>query len=196
MYRENTHLAYASVQEVYDLKDCENMIMDSNYTIVERFKSSDDQMQLDPHDFEIIDNGTRVIQAAIIERSLPHVCDSPVELELRSRIIKEAVFQVTDVATKNVDFEWRSLDYIPVDESCLGVEHPDYLRDFLHYVCTRTGLTNASAISIASKRTPKVTTSSAATMSVPSTRSTEQTGQSSGAWEVTKATSQCSTAIG
>jgi len=98
------------VTELYLLKDCMNIIMNSNYTVVETFQNSEDQMQLDPHDFEIFDNSTRIIQVASIDHLSSPLSESATKLSLDRRPIKEAVFQVVDVSTRRVDFEWHSLD--------------------------------------------------------------------------------------
>lgn len=84
-------------------------------------------MHLDPHDFEIINNGSRIIQAASIAHDRLQNSEQNEMLELGPTVIKEALFQVVDIETRRVDFEWRSLDHVPINQSCISVEHPDYL---------------------------------------------------------------------
>lgn len=101
--------------------------MNGSYSIISSLDISEGGLQLDPHDFEIIKDGSRIIQAISVDRSLPRSSDHTAVLSLAHTIVKEAGFQVAKLDTGLVEFEWRSLDHVPVNESCLGSGHPDYL---------------------------------------------------------------------
>lgn len=101
--------------------------MDSDYNVLEEFHSLEAGMQLDPHDFGLIGNGTSIIQAASIDHSPLVGSESEMGYRTSETPVKEAIFQAVDIATRRVDFEWRSLDHVLVDETCLPGKHPDYL---------------------------------------------------------------------
>ena len=116
-YHGIPHLVYTSVLETDALKDTTNINMNSSCAVVERIMRSGDHVESDPHEFAIIDNGTRVIQTRRIDYALPASSGD---------LLTEAVFQVVDISTRRVEFEWHSLDHNPVNESCLGFKHHDY----------------------------------------------------------------------
>ena len=94
--------------------------MDDRYNVVERYVSSDDLTLIDCHDFEFIHEGHSLLQLANARHDQYQTSTGP-------RPILEGVIQAIDIATKQIIFEWHSLDHIPINESCLGLELPDYL---------------------------------------------------------------------
>ncbi|KAL8726061.1 MAG: hypothetical protein Q9166_006940 [cf. Caloplaca sp. 2 TL-2023] len=113
-------LAYTAAEEKEHHFQFTNIIMNGSYAVVERMQNSSNDTKLDPHDFDLIDNGTRILEAATI--------DLPPSVSPARGSIKEAVLQVVNIETRNIDFEWRSLDHVPVSESCLGLDRPDYFH--------------------------------------------------------------------
>ena len=77
-------------------------------------------MELDPHEFELIENASKSIQIGRIT----HASDWEYAL---NKLVGESVVQVVDTVTKEVDFEWRALDHVPLNESCLAWPLLDYL---------------------------------------------------------------------
>ena len=94
--------------------------MNSRYEIVAELQKSPYLTELDPHEFDLIDNGTKVIQLGRIwcPSDWPYGKDG---------FIAESVLQLVDIATGDVEFEWRSLDQVPLDESCHTYPDVDYL---------------------------------------------------------------------
>ena len=80
----------------------------------------DNRILLDGHDFEVIREGRAVLQPAGINHAA-----YPTDTGTRS--IREAVVQVLDFESREVEFEWSSLHDVPVNETCLEVEPFDYL---------------------------------------------------------------------
>lgn len=104
-----------------------NIILNNHYEIVTEFLKSDDLTELDPHEFELLENGTKVIQIGRIR----HASDSAYG---KDGVIGESVLQLVDIATRDVEFEWRSLDHVPLDENCQinpDVDHL-YVRGACH----------------------------------------------------------------
>ncbi len=80
----------------------------------------DNRILLDGHDFEVFREGTAVLQPAWINHAAYRT-------DRGIRPIREAVFQVLDIETRKVEFEWFSLNTVPVNETCLEVDPFDYL---------------------------------------------------------------------
>ena len=95
-------------------------MLDSSYSVVERFESSDDLTLIDGHDFEFVQEGNALLQLADVRHER-------YQTNTGIRPIVEGVIQTFDIATKRIMFEWHSLDHIPVSESCLGMDLPDYM---------------------------------------------------------------------
>ncbi len=96
-----------------------NIIMDSNYAIVDEFDKPDEFTEFDPHDFELVDNGTAILQTGRIR----HPSTSPLSINGE---VGESAFQLVDVSSRKVYFEWRSLSHVPENETCLKVPQLDY----------------------------------------------------------------------
>ena len=94
--------------------------MNDRYEVVADFPKPDDFTDLDLHEFELIENGTKFIQIGRII----HASDWKYAL---NKVMGESVVQVIDTVTKEVDFEWRALDHVPLNESCLAYPVLDYL---------------------------------------------------------------------
>ncbi len=93
--------------------------MDSHYAIVEEFDKPDEFTESDPHEFELVDNGTAILRTGRIRRS----STSPLS---ENGVVGESIFQLVDVSSRKIDFEWRSLNHLPENETCLGVPQLDY----------------------------------------------------------------------
>lgn len=120
-YQGSPHLAYSEVlKDSNGLNTGPNLIMNNQYEVVAEFPRSDDITELDPHEFELIDSGTKFIQVGRIR----HASDWQFA---QDGVIGESVVQVVDTVTRNVEFEWRSLDHVPQNESCLSFPNLDYL---------------------------------------------------------------------
>lgn len=88
--------------------------MDSSGDIVEMFGNINNEVRLEPHDFEIVEDGRKIVQTA----SILH--------DREDGVIEEAAFQEVDIATRTVEFEWRSLDHVPRNQTFVGLDEPDY----------------------------------------------------------------------
>ncbi|ERF77165.1 hypothetical protein EPUS_08469 [Endocarpon pusillum Z07020] len=121
-YKGFRHLAYShSKLDADGLNTGENTILNSQYEVVAHFKKPDSVEELDPHEFTVIDNGTKIIQLGYIR----HPSDWPL---VPNGIVREGVVQVVDFATRKVEFEWRALDHVPLCETCLVIPNLDYFH--------------------------------------------------------------------
>ncbi|MCJ1404213.1 hypothetical protein MMC11_007438 [Xylographa trunciseda] len=121
-YRGLQHLAYSQVSlDASGLNVGGNFVLNSNYDVVAEFQKSTNITELDPHEFSILDNGTKLIQGGRIR----HTSNG---LSWKDGLVGESVFQVVDISTRETDFEWRSLDQIPLNESCQTVPDLDYFH--------------------------------------------------------------------
>ena len=93
--------------------------MNSSYAIVETFEKPDEFTDFDPHEFELVDNGTTIIQIGRIR----HPSTSPFSVNGEAA---ESTFQLVDVFSRKVNFEWRSLSHVPENETCLKLPQLDY----------------------------------------------------------------------
>ena len=93
--------------------------MNSSYAIVKEFSRPNHLIELDPHEFELLDNGTAILQTGRIRRS----STSPFS---ENGVVGESIFQVMDLSSKKIDFEWRSLNHLPENETCLAFPQLDY----------------------------------------------------------------------
>ena len=120
-YQGAPHLAFTTVER--DSKGWNsrgrNIIMNSNYAIVEAFDKPDEFTDFDPHEFELVDNGTTIIQIGRIR----HPSTSPLSVNGEAA---ESAFQLVDVSSRKVNFEWRSLSHVPESETCLNLPQLDY----------------------------------------------------------------------
>ena len=93
-------------------------ILNSSYAIVADFASLDPSLDLDPHDFELLNDGKRYIQAT-----------SRIYLGPRQdwEDTEEVIIQEIDLIDGKVVFEWQSLPHSPPTQSCTGLKIPDYL---------------------------------------------------------------------
>lgn len=114
------HLVYTTSTEIHGPKEVRSIILDNTYRLVHEFKNTGGRILLDGHDFEVFRDGRAVLQTAWINHAA-YQTGSGV------RPIREAVVQVLNVESREVEFEWFSLDNVPVNETCLEVDPFDYL---------------------------------------------------------------------
>ena len=125
-YRGKPHLAFVAVVEgdQHLSKVCTNVIMDQNYNIVEEFgrtvTAGGRVNEIDPHDFTLLDKGGKIVQLTFIDH------DDYDDGRHEGGPVKEAAFQVLDVETHENEFEWRSLDHVPWNETFMALNQPDY----------------------------------------------------------------------
>lgn len=93
--------------------------MNSSYAIVEEFDKPDEFTDSDPHEFELIENGTAFLRNGRIV----HSSTSPLSLD---GFVGESIFQLVDISSREMEFEWRSLSHIPESETCLMLPQLDY----------------------------------------------------------------------
>ena len=121
-YQGAPHLAYSTVEE--NLKGVniggKNIIMDSNYAIVEAFEKPDAFTELDPHEFELLDNDTAILQLG----RKRHSSNSP---NSEDGEVGESVLQLVDLSSGKIGFEWHSLSHFSESETCLTFPQLDYL---------------------------------------------------------------------
>ena len=96
-----------------------NIIMNSSYAIVDVFERPDGFTESDPHEFELVDNGTSILHIGRIRHPSTSLLSVNGE-------VGESVFQLVDVSSRKVYFEWRSLGYVPENETCLKIPQLDY----------------------------------------------------------------------
>ena len=120
-YQGAPHLAFSTVERNSEGRNTggKNIIMNSNYEIVEVFNKPDEYTDFDPHEFELVDNGTTIIQTGRIK----HPSTSPFSVNGEAA---ESAFQLVDVSSRKVKFEWRSLSHVPENETCLKLPQLDY----------------------------------------------------------------------
>lgn len=120
-YQGSAHLAYSEILlDSNRVNIGTNLIMNHKYEIVAEFPRPHGITELDVHEFELIENGTIFIQLGRAR----HASDWRFALD---GVIAESVLQVVDTVTRNVEFEWRSLDHVPLNESCLSYPNLDCL---------------------------------------------------------------------
>ncbi|KAL9127029.1 MAG: hypothetical protein Q9217_004018 [Psora testacea] len=147
------HLIYTTSTEIHGPKEVRSVILDNTYSFIDEFKNMNNRILLDGHDFEVIREGRAVLQPAWINHAA-------YPTDTGTRPIREAVVQVLDFESREVEFEWFSLDDVPVNETCLEVNPFDYFHintvtvsptgDYLvagYHVCT-IYLVNATTGSI------------------------------------------------
>ena len=120
-YQGSTHLMYTSVKEdKYRTRgNTAHKIINSSYVNTAALTRLDASIELDGHDAEMLDDGERFLQAA----KITHASGSG-----SREGIEEAVLQEVDLASSKIVFEWRSLDHVPLGESCTGsYSRGDYL---------------------------------------------------------------------
>ena len=93
--------------------------MNSSYAIVEVFDKPDGFTEFDPHEFRLVDNSTAILQTGRIR----HPSASPFSVNGE---VAESAFQLVDVFSRKVNFEWRSLSHVPENETCLKIPQLDY----------------------------------------------------------------------
>ncbi|KAL8873067.1 MAG: hypothetical protein Q9174_001405 [Haloplaca sp. 1 TL-2023] len=126
LYKGITTLAYSLV---LDRPQTSVMVhhtfLNEHYDIVDALGTPDQIKHLDPHDFSVIDDGTKMLQLAYIAH--PTDEHDPVQSK-----VEEGILEVLDISTGTIDFEWRSLDHVPRNHSCVGGSLVRYLvsRDF------------------------------------------------------------------
>lgn len=86
---------------------------------MEVFEKPDEFTESDPHEFELVDNGTAFLRTGRIR----HPSASPLSLD---GLVGESIFQLVDVSSRRIDFEWHSLTHIPESETCLMIPQLDY----------------------------------------------------------------------
>ena len=120
-YNGSIHLAYSETRLVANQTQAgAGLLLNDRYETIAAFPSTDENMNLDPHEFEFIENNTKIIQQGRVK----HASDWKFA---RKGIIIESVVQEVDMATGGVGFEWHSLDHVSPDESCLALPYPEYL---------------------------------------------------------------------
>ncbi|KAL8792804.1 MAG: hypothetical protein Q9195_004617 [Heterodermia aff. obscurata] len=118
-YHGSTHIAFTTIaaddNEVFEKK---NRILNSSYDIVAEIKSPDPSLELDQHDFEILDDGKTCVYLA----ARFHPTGGP-----DGGGITEAVFQEIDLVSQKVVFEWGSLQHVSPTQTCTSGT-PDYFH--------------------------------------------------------------------
>ena len=124
-HRNGPHLAFVDVSQDFEQPSmtCDNVILNASYHVVEKYSNTvghDGALELiDPHDFELLVEENKMLQTSYVSHD--HFFDQD------SGVLLEAAFQVVDVDTGKLHFDWRSLDHVSVDETCTAYANPDYL---------------------------------------------------------------------
>lgn len=119
-FRGSSHLAYTSIADGFlGLYHCSHKILNSSYAIVAEFTTLHSGVTVDPHEFEVSDDGERYIQAATITR--------PVAANIAA-VSEQAAFQEIDISSGRVLSEWLSLEHVPSNQTCVMLPtSEDYL---------------------------------------------------------------------
>jgi hypothetical protein len=89
-----------------------DMIADSTYTVLKRISAADG-LSADLHEFQLTPHGT-----ALITAYYPVYWDTrAAKGRIMRRIVFDGVVQEIDVATGLLEFEWDSLDHVPLGDS-------------------------------------------------------------------------------
>ncbi|KAL8951566.1 MAG: hypothetical protein Q9222_002476 [Ikaeria aurantiellina] len=116
-YQGTTHLAYTATRWEQSRWISTHTILNTSYDTVEELRDPGNRVVLDPHDYEIIDE-KKILQAGSITHHLGG----------HETVLKEAVLQLLDISSKRIEFEWRSLDHVPPNDTCMGLAYPDYFH--------------------------------------------------------------------
>ncbi|KAL8709496.1 MAG: hypothetical protein Q9220_005738 [cf. Caloplaca sp. 1 TL-2023] len=119
-YQGSTHLAYTATRRDQGREICTHTILNSSYDMIAEIRDPGNQFILDPHDFEIIDHD-KILQAGSITHPLS-------EHDTEQRSLKEAVLQLLEISSERTEFEWRSLDHVPPNDTCMGLNYQDYFH--------------------------------------------------------------------
>lgn len=99
-----------------------SVVMDQSYQVVDTWTMNDGQA--DVHDFLLLDNGHAILMAYELIPFDLSPYGGPVDGTLVDVVLQE------QDASKNVVFEWRATDYLPVGDSQVDVTSD--IHDFLH----------------------------------------------------------------
>ena len=95
---------------------CSNRTLNSKYDVVAEFVTLDPSIELDQQEFVMLDGCMEILQAARIYHTKG--------IGERQSVV-EAVFQEAAPMNGKVRFDWRSLDHISSNDSCIGKDSPD-----------------------------------------------------------------------
>ena len=100
--------------------------MDSQYREVAKFRGSSTSSGalLDCHDFAFVQNGSKILE-------IEEIYHEAYKTDIGLRPIREAGLRVVDVESRSVEYEWRSLDYVTVNESLVSLDLEDG-KDYLY----------------------------------------------------------------
>ncbi len=103
-------------------------VIDAQYREVANFVGSNvSGAWLDCHDYAFIRNGSKALE-------IEQIFHKDYETDFGLRTIREAGLRVVDVETGEIDFKWRSLDHVAVNESCVSL-NIDPEGDYLYVRC-------------------------------------------------------------
>ena len=87
--------------------------MDSTYSVVDTVVSGNNQPQIDQHEFDVVDDGDSAL--ITIYKQIPFNTTEPGIANVTWLTV--GIFQEIDLGTGNVNFEWQSIDHVPVTAS-------------------------------------------------------------------------------
>lgn len=93
-------------------------MMDSRGDVAKTFGNTDHGLRLDRQDYEIVEDGRKIVQAAFIRH----------EGGEDGVMVEESVPRGGSRG-KSSRIRWRSLDHVPRNQSLVGLDEPDYLSD-------------------------------------------------------------------
>ena len=134
---------YAKSELINNVLVVEIHIMDTQYRKVGKFVGSNVYgAWMDCHDFAFIRNGSAIL-------AIEQIYHKAYKTDVGVRPIREAGIRVVDVETGKVEFKWRSLDHVAVNESCVSLtleagEDYLYVRSRLFFCFSRNSSTNNS----------------------------------------------------
>lgn len=117
-YNASPHLCFISAVQDSGYARGSGLILDQTYTQVLNVSSGNGQPGLDQHEFLVKDSGTTVL--VTIYKQIPFNGSSYASTEPaigNVTWLQIGIVQEIELATGNVNFEWQTIDHVPVTAS-------------------------------------------------------------------------------
>ena len=110
-YKGLPHLKCSKVDgpDFLHLQYTTNVVLNSSYAVVSEFGETSESVRIDPHEFMIARNSTKIVQAASRSTWWPRDNILPAQ---EKRPIVEVVIQILDAETRAMEFQWHLLDHV------------------------------------------------------------------------------------
>jgi hypothetical protein len=132
-YNQSPHMCFVNAAQLNGYARGKGVILDPTYTQVQEVGPANGQPLLDQHEFMVIEDGTAVLTT--IYKQVPFNSNASLGLG-RVKWVTTGIFQDVDIDTNACNFEWSSIDHVPVNMSYVLPSTTDISGD---------GLTNNTA---------------------------------------------------